>query len=105
MRRLCVVLATLVLGTGCGGDRTQLEAAPRDALLDAPLRLHATNVGGRATIVATSAAADGMTWIARDVYADGDVTELLRSMLPIGQTRSEERRVGKECRSRWSPYH
>src|SRR2546427_13038823 len=23
----------------------------------------------------------------------------------IHQTRSEERRVGKECRSRWSPYH
>ena len=23
----------------------------------------------------------------------------------IGATRSEERRVGKECRSRWSPYH
>src|SRR3712207_803262 len=22
-----------------------------------------------------------------------------------GHTRSEERRVGKECRSRWSPYH
>ena len=22
-----------------------------------------------------------------------------------GWTRSEERRVGKECRSRWSPYH
>ena len=25
--------------------------------------------------------------------------------LPRGRTRSEERRVGKECRSRWSPYH
>ena len=24
---------------------------------------------------------------------------------PDGFTRSEERRVGKECRSRWSPYH
>ena len=23
----------------------------------------------------------------------------------INTTRSEERRVGKECRSRWSPYH
>src|SRR5690554_7959755 len=23
----------------------------------------------------------------------------------IGQLRSEERRVGKECRSRWSPYY
>ena len=22
-----------------------------------------------------------------------------------GHARSEERRVGKECRSRWSPYH
>ena len=22
-----------------------------------------------------------------------------------GTARSEERRVGKECRSRWSPYH
>ena len=23
----------------------------------------------------------------------------------LGIIRSEERRVGKECRSRWSPYH
>src|ERR1039457_1017028 len=30
-----------------------------------------------------------------------------RLCLPVVQTkhRSEERRVGKECRSRWSPYH
>ena len=26
-------------------------------------------------------------------------------MAETGTTRSEERRVGKECRSRWSPYH
>ena len=25
--------------------------------------------------------------------------------LEYGIWRSEERRVGKECRSRWSPYH
>ena len=24
---------------------------------------------------------------------------------PSTEVRSEERRVGKECRSRWSPYH
>ena len=23
----------------------------------------------------------------------------------LDEVRSEERRVGKECRSRWSPYH
>ena len=26
-------------------------------------------------------------------------------MVPLIEERSEERRVGKECRSRWSPYH
>src|SRR3989441_12542892 len=26
-------------------------------------------------------------------------------LLAMGTVRSEERRVGKECRSRWSPYH
>ena len=26
-------------------------------------------------------------------------------MVLLVQLRSEERRVGKECRSRWSPYH
>src|SRR5256885_16233862 len=25
--------------------------------------------------------------------------------IPLSMARSEERRVGKECRSRWSPYH
>ena len=29
----------------------------------------------------------------------------LLNLLKIDQLRSEERRVGKECRSRWSPYH
>src|SRR2546430_6447990 len=34
-----------------------------------------------------------------DVAADGT------KIGPAGVQRSEERRVGKECRSRWSPYH
>ena len=29
----------------------------------------------------------------------------LLSQLGLEEARSEERRVGKECRSRWSPYH
>ena len=29
----------------------------------------------------------------------------VKGLSPEGRSRSEERRVGKECRSRWSPYH
>src|SRR5258707_8723662 len=35
--------------------------------------------------------------------ADG--TETVVDGLALANLRSEERRVGKECRSRWSPYH
>ena len=46
--------------------------------------------------------------ISRD-YAGQDllVVCLLRGAITFTAdlTRSEERRVGKECRSRWSPYH
>ena len=41
-----------------------------------------------------------------DVYARTSEVQLLRYYEPEpGIFRSEERRVGKECRSRWSPYH
>ena len=30
---------------------------------------------------------------------------LIAKVEPYDLGRSEERRVGKECRSRWSPYH
>ena len=31
--------------------------------------------------------------------------QLVNEQLRLLYMRSEERRVGKECRSRWSPYH
>src|SRR3712207_9452325 len=35
----------------------------------------------------------------------GDIVDRNRQALVKTRERSEERRVGKECRSRWSPYH
>src|SRR3712207_7792868 len=45
-----------------------------------------------------------------DLRADGlpHASDPLHDRLPVVEIeggRSEERRVGKECRSRWSPYH
>ena len=33
------------------------------------------------------------------------LTAMEKFAVKVGNARSEERRVGKECRSRWSPYH
>src|SRR5207247_8344789 len=33
------------------------------------------------------------------------VSEIMRQMLTQAQTRSEERRVGKECRTQWTAEH
>ena len=35
--------------------------------------------------------------------SDGPIKNVIQSLFQFN--RSEERRVGKECRSRWSPYH
>ena len=38
--------------------------------------------------------------------AEDYLNNMIANRLPTKQGgRSEERRVGKECRSRWSPYH
>ena len=51
-------------------------------------------------IVMTGLSGSGKSSLAFDtIYADGQ-RRYVESL-----SRSEERRVGKECRSRWSPYH
>ena len=38
-------------------------------------------------------------------YTPGVAQPCLEIQKDVDLSRSEERRVGKECRSRWSPYH
>ena len=40
-----------------------------------------------------------------DIDAEDDEDFAKNVIAIVDATRSEERRVGKECRSRWSPYH
>src|SRR3712207_9490642 len=37
--------------------------------------------------------------------AQTDIVHVIKGVIEAENGRSEERRVGKECRSRWSPYH
>src|SRR5256885_17098268 len=101
----------LVVGAGPAGAVAAWEAkraAPeldvllleRDRAVGAPVRC-AEGVGDAG--LREFASPDAAPWVARKitrvVFIAPDDTE-------VGVAeRSEERRVGKECRSRWSPYH
>ena len=49
----------------------------------------------------------GEAYTRRGFYQEGlNIDRRLAALCPDNpMVRSEERRVGKECRSRWSPYH
>jgi len=49
--------------------------------------------------------AGGFMGSLHEAGADRDSSDGLFRQAMVDGTRSEERRVGKECRSRWSPYH
>src|SRR2546430_9556897 len=50
--------------------------------------------------------AEGNLKLAERIHGNGaDDPDRRREVLRMLRLRSEERRVGKECRSRWSPYH
>ena len=52
-------------------------------------------------IVFVDIQAEGETLAADEVFGTIEVVKTISDLF----LRSEERRVGKECRSRWSPYH
>ena len=47
----------------------------------------------------------GMGWAGSVVGIDEPNVQIEIPIPQFSAERSEERRVGKECRSRWSPYH
>ena len=47
----------------------------------------------------------GMVLLGGEPVKLKDVSRIVKEKLRENNKRSEERRVGKECRSRWSPYH
>src|SRR5574340_1676489 len=90
-----------------------LEEAGQVVLLNADTRVGHVNLyptlplpcAGFSSDTASSTVRHGMKRVDDDVYQHlADlclITQHRRHIL----ARSEERRVGKECRSRWSPYH
>src|SRR2546430_13010599 len=69
-----------------------------------------SHIGVPATLTVTPATATTLVNTHHSVSATvedalGNPTPAITVQFSVTGARSEERRVGKECRSRWSPYH
>src|SRR2546426_6358637 len=105
--RVAAPIELLMMGPGNGGGhREQLSGPAEDAPADLSVLLHETGLFRRKPLR-----------LEEDLIRRADLPDIVhRAGQPdqlaaiVGppqpsRNRSEERRVGKECRSRWSPYH
>src|SRR5574337_1980579 len=85
------------------------HAQARDAVqraFDAAATAAAIGALGLATTIVRSAAPDRARYLLRPDLGRRLAPESAQALRALAAgRRSEERRVGKECRSRWSPYH
>src|SRR5256885_16446214 len=104
------VVAALALG-GCGGAGTRAAHEPAPTRSSDVVTLEELSRVATASTLFEALHALRPAWFRRNPttlrpQAESDVVVYLdQSRLGGPETRSEERRVGKECRSRWSPYH
>src|SRR5260370_26666151 len=75
-------------------DVCSSDLAKNGRIFDTEVFWRSLNFGGRDAVLA----------VITDITERKALEEQLRQSHKL-EARSEERRVGKECRSRWSPYH
>src|SRR2546422_3626587 len=106
---LCAVLALMLLATACATTRLRTEFD------DVPLPTGLTYQPQRSVVI-ESPSVKAAKLVYRGRLEPASLGLVMRAMLEsngwrhvntttAAKDRSEERRVGKECRSRWSPYH
>ena len=78
------------------------KAAKNDLIVTSAYR----SAADQKKLVAESIAKSGAAYTEKYVNQAGHSEHQLGLAVDLSsRSRSEERRVGKECRSRWSPYH
>ena len=90
------------------GNSDAALARQADVVLDAGVTEEACPETLAPTASTTAALALGDALAVALLEVKGFRREAFAALHPggaLGKKRSEERRVGKECRSRWSPYH
>src|SRR2546430_4789908 len=114
MRRIFSrVVASILCTTACGWAQTSTgtivgTVSDGSGAVIAAARIVITNTGTNAKLELVSNEEGSYTapLLPPGAYSVAVTAQGFKSFEQSGvQLRSEERRVGKECRSRWSPYH
>ena len=118
------ILAQNYAGEASGGDKVQFslgankieisDSAPENSNYDATVTVGNEDLGNVQADIVTSGVTNSVTKISgmnfryqpsSNLFVPVDGSLSATADAEEGESRSEERRVGKECRSRWSPYH
>src|SRR3712207_3190265 len=92
------MLASLAVLTGCGDSFLEVTSPTQDFVET----YYTDSVHISQSLVAAYSPLEWNDWNGAQYNPQNVMSEIMADdILP----RSEERRVGKECRSRWSPYH
>src|ERR1035441_4980820 len=90
------------------------EAATAGDVEAADALIYGIHAGQKQIRIGASVVLDGHVLLVKDWSDPFDHRNFVADVINVGKFesdfaarfgRSEERRVGKECRSRWSPYH
>src|SRR6202051_3498570 len=95
------LIAEPALRAPLAGRRVALLAHPASVTADLPHSLDALAACGDITIAAAFGPQHGLRGDKQDNMVESQTFDDPVHAIPVFSLRSEERRVGKECRSRW----
>ena len=100
MKKMYLLFLSVICLLSGGCEQELEEDKPDTTLSEIIARASHTETFMRSSFVADKGR-ESVVFTGSDILWFNETTKEIRFQL----CRSEERRVGKECRSRWSPYH
>src|SRR5256886_13366504 len=105
--RAPVISRHFVATLGADGLISHIELDNKPVVASAVFRVDAAGhiLGADGRLTTQKVVVTRVPTLDLDAFAAAFGNRPLGQLSPPDSVRSEERRVGKECRSRWSPYH